>query len=82
MANKKPNVKPVEKEYSLKDIELKVVANINSRKNAEMLDFLSFICLERLAVDVTENTQFRVDNGKLYVFEPEVEAPNEEVEVA
>ena len=67
MADKKPE----EKTYGLKDIELRVMANINSRRDAEMLDFLAFLSMERLALEVTENTQFRVEDGKLFVSERE-----------
>jgi len=77
--------KSEEKQYSLKAIEVNVINNINSRHNAELLDFLAFIALERLAIPVTENTRFRIDeDGKLYVseVEPEKEEKAEEVAVA
>jgi len=74
---------PETKQYSLKEIELRVIANINSRANAEMLDFLSFVSLERLAYDVTEHTQFSVQDGKLLITEVVPEEPTkEEVAVA
>lgn len=87
MATKNKETVSEEKQYSLKDIELRVVANINARANAEMLDFLSFISLERLNYEVTSNTTFKVDDGTLFINEvipeptPE-EKPTEEVSVA
>lgn len=72
---------PEEKQYSLKNIELQIVQNINERHNAALLDFLSFVAIERLAYNVTKSTQFRVDNdGKLYI--RELDEEKEKVEVA
>ena len=71
-----------EKQFSLKDVELQMIANINERNNAELVDMLSFIAIERLAYKVTPQTQFRVDGeGKLYISERE-ETKEEEVAVA
>jgi hypothetical protein len=71
-----------EKQYSLKDIELRVVGNINTRANAEMLDFLAFVAIERLAYEVTENTTFSVRDGNLYIGESVPEEAEPEVAVA
>lgn len=76
---------PEEKQFSLKDIELRMIQNINERTNAELVDFMSFVALERLAYQVTERTQFRVDDkGVLYISErpEEPKAAEEEVVVA
>lgn len=86
MTTKKPEAtkQPEELQFSLKDIELRMIQNINQRNNQELVDFLSFIALERLAIEVTEYTQFRVDGeGNLYVSErPAPEEPKTEEEVA
>lgn len=72
------NSNPGEKTFTLKDIEIRLIGNINERHNAELADMLSFIAIERLAYDVTPNTQFRVDeNRNLYISERE-DAPKEE----
>lgn len=79
---KKANPEPEEKTFSLKDIELQMVQNMHNRANQSLFDFFSFIALERLAYTVTENTRFRVDDGKLYISEVEPQPANEEVAVA
>lgn len=72
-----------EKQFSLKQIEENVLANINARHNAELVDFLTFVALERLAYSVTEQTQFRVEDGHIYISERPVEETKEqEVELA
>lgn len=71
MADKLPN----EKEYSLKNIELQLVQVIQNAYFTQLSNFLSFVALERLAYQVTEFTRFRVEDGKLYIFE---EKPEEE----
>lgn len=68
-----------EKEYSLKPIELRLVEAIQSAYFSNLSNTLSFIALERLAYDVTENTRFRVEDGKLFIHE---EAKEEEVATA
>lgn len=79
----KNNSEPTEKTFSLKDIERRVIGNINERHNAELLDILSFIAIERLAYNVTERTQFRVDGeGNLYVSERPEEKKEDEVATA
>lgn len=82
---KKTNPVPEEKRFDLKDIELQVVQNMHNRANQSLFDFFSFIALERLAYTVTENTRFRVEDGKLFISEVEAqpEQPtDEEVAVA
>lgn len=59
---------PKEKQYSLKPIELQLIANI---QDAAASNILSFICSERLAYQVTPTTRFRVEAGELYVSEVE-----------
>lgn len=83
--SKKTKIESEEKQFSLKDIELQMVQNMHNRANQSLFDYFSFVALERLAYTVTENTRFRVDNGKLYIseVEPQSEQPtNEEVAVA
>lgn len=64
------NAQEDEKTFSLKQIEQRVIGNINERHNAELLDMLSFIAVERLAYNVTALTQFRIDEtGNLYIKE-------------
>lgn len=66
----KNNAQEDEKTFSLKQIEQRVIGNINERHNAEILDMLSFIAVERLAYNVTALTQFRIDEtGNLYIKE-------------
>lgn len=75
----KNNSKPNEKMFGLKDIEMRVIGNINERNNAALLDYLSFVAIDRLAYPVTPQTAFRVDGeGNLYVSERPVETPTEE----
>ena len=78
----KNNSEPDEKMFGLKDIEMRVIGNINERNNAALLDFLSFVAIDRLAYNVTPQTAFRVDGeGNLYVSE-RPEEPKKEEEVA
>jgi len=79
MADKKPE----EKQFSLKNTELNLLGNINRRRDQAMLDFFSYIALERLNYVVTEHTQFRTDeDGNLYISEHTPETNEEKVEVA
>lgn len=66
-----------EKEFSLKNIEIQMIQNMHDRANQQLFDFFSFIALERLAYTPTKGTQFRVDNGKLYISEVEVKEDEE-----
>jgi len=66
--------------YGLKPIELKLVESIQTSYFSNLSNTLSFIALERLAYDVTENTRFRIEDGKLYIKEEEVK--EEEVATA
>ena len=50
---------------------------MHDRANQQLFDFFSFIALERLAYTPTKGTQFRVDNGKLYISEVEVKEDEE-----
>lgn len=70
-----------EKEYSLKNIEVNLINAIQQAHQAEMGNIISFIALERLAYQVTENTQFRVEDNKVFirehVLEPDTKAEEE-----
>lgn len=73
---------PEEKQFSLKKTELNLIGNANNRHNQALLDLFSYIAIERLAYDVTEQTQFRTDaDGNLYITELAPEA-EEEVSVS
>jgi len=62
---------PDEKQFSLKAVELQMVQNIHERANSALFDMFSFIALERLAYTPTKGTQFRVENGNLFISESE-----------
>lgn len=82
MTKPAPTKQDGEKQFSLKQIEQNVLANINARHNAELLDFLTFVALERLAYPVTELTQFRVEDSNVYISEREAEPTTSDQEVA
>lgn len=64
------NSNPGEKMFSLKEAELLTLTHIQQRNNDALLDFLSFISLERLAYPVSEHTRFRMgEDGELYISE-------------
>jgi hypothetical protein len=69
--------KPAEKEFGLKDIELRLVETLQQTYFQNLSNVLSFIALERLAYPVTENTRFRIEEKKLFIHEEKAE---EEVE--
>lgn len=69
MSNKQPD----EKEYGLKQIELQLVQVIQNTYFTNLSNLLSFFALERLAYPVTENTRFRVEDGKLFIHEEKQE---------
>lgn len=60
---------PTEKQFSLKAIELNLIANGQARAQQAMFDLCTFISTERLAYTVTKNTQFRVEDGNLFISE-------------
>lgn len=70
-----------EKEFGLKDIELRLVETLQQTYFQNLSNVLSFIALERLAYSVTENTRFRINEGKLFIHE-EKPAETEKVETA
>lgn len=73
--------KSEEKQYSLKNTEKNLIGNCNARHNAELLDIMSYIAIERLNYNVTKQTQFRIDEeGNMYI--TEIEETKEEVETA
>lgn len=71
--------KPDEKQFGLKENELKVVEALQSSYFSQLSMFLSFLAIERLAYNVTPNTQFRIEKGQLYVKEAEPPKAEEEV---
>lgn len=66
--------KPDTKQFSLKNIELNLIANNQARSQQSLYDICTFIAAERLAYQVTPQTQFRVEDGKLFISEHPVEA--------
>ena len=79
----KNNSEPDEKMFGLKDIEMRMIGNITERNNAALVDYLSFVAIDRLAYNVTPLTTFRVDGeGNLYVSERPKEPETKEEEVA
>lgn len=68
--------KSEEKEYGIKNIELRLVETLQQTYFQNLSNVLSFIALERLAYPVTEFTRFRIEGDKLFIHE---ETPEEEV---
>ncbi len=68
--------KPEETEYSIKPIELRLVETLQQTYFQNLSNVLSFIAIERLAYNVTENTRFMIEGDKIYVKE---EVKEEEV---
>lgn len=75
------DTKAQEKEFGLKDIELRLVETLQQTYFQNLSNVLSFIALERLAYPVTEHTRFRIEDGKLFVHEDKPEE-TEKVETA
>jgi hypothetical protein len=67
--SKKTEEPTTEKEFGLKNIEIKLVQSIQNGYFNNLSSILSFIALERLAYNVTEQTQFRVEGEKLFIWE-------------
>jgi len=78
MAKKK--IESTEKAFGLKTIEVNLINTIQSLHQSQLANILSFIAIERLAYEVTENTRFRIEDGRLYI--AEVPKTTEEVETA
>lgn len=72
------NSKPEEKTFGLKEIELRMIQVMQGQAMEAMGNFLTFIATERLAYKVTANTQYKVEDGKLVVWENEPEQPAEQ----
>ena len=70
--SKQTKDEPAEKEYSLNPIELNLLGANQQRAQQGMFDICTFIATERLAYRVTNLTQFRVEDGKLYIGEREL----------
>lgn len=66
------------KQYGLKESEQHMLAALQQQYNASMSLFLSFVAIERMAYNVTENTSFHVDGATLTITEhvPEADAPS------
>lgn len=84
--NSKPKTDEVEeKEFGLKEIELQVISGLQQSYFKDLSMFLSFVSIDRLGYRVTDQTRFRVEDGKVYIKEepaPEAPAkPKEEVSV-
>ena len=75
----KTNTPKNEKEFSLKPIELQMIQNMHERANSQLFDYLSFVAIERLAYTPVKGTQFRIEDGKLFISEA---AAEEEVTTA
>ena len=65
------------KQFDLKDSEIQMLNAMNQSAQNAMANFLSFLCIERLAVPVTENTKFEVKDRTLTVWE---EKPKKDTE--
>lgn len=60
---------PESKTFSLKPIEQQMLNVLEQQYFTTLSNFLSFISLERLAYEVTPNTQFKIEEGKLIITE-------------
>lgn len=66
-----------EKQFSLKDIDIRMVAALNQQAQDAMLNFLTYVAVEKMGYNATENSSYRVEDGKLYISElPPKESPN------
>ena len=72
---------PDEKQFSLKNIEVQMLQAFESAYFGQLSNFLSYLCLERLAYNVTQNTKFRVEKDQLFISEGQPETPEAEVVV-
>lgn len=70
---------PEEKQFGLKPIEQRMLLVLQEQYFGVLSNFLSFIAVERLAYNVTENTKFRVEGDKIYIHDA---APEQAPEVA
>lgn len=66
------------KEYGLKGIESQLLTIIVNQHQALLSNVLSFIALERLAVQVTPQTQFQLSDDFTKVTITETEPPAED----
>jgi hypothetical protein len=57
------------KQYGLKDVEQRYLQALQAQYAQAQSLYLSFISMERLAYNVTENTEFRVDGPNLTIIE-------------
>jgi hypothetical protein len=66
------------KQYSLKGIESQLIGITVSQQQTLLSNILSFIAIERLAVNVTKNTQFQLNEDYTKVTITEHEPPAED----
>jgi hypothetical protein len=57
------------KEFGLNQSELVAIQNMNAIANQTMSNFISYLATERFNYRVTQYTNFKVDNGKLFIWE-------------
>lgn len=62
------------KQFGLKDVEQRYLQALQAQYAQAQSLFLSFISMERLAYNVTENTEFRVDGATLTIVEHPAQA--------
>lgn len=74
MADNKP------KQYSLKPVETQMLQIMQQQHSALLSNFLSFIGMERLAINITPNTRFDIspDMTEITITETEPEQPTED----
>lgn len=65
--------KPQTKEFGLSQAEVIAIQNNNAIANQIMSSFISYLAVERFGYSVTEHTNFKIDNGRLFIWE---EQPN------
>lgn len=68
------------KKFSLKPVETQMLTIMQNQHSALLSNFLSFISMERLAIDVSEQTRFDIsqDMTEITVTETEPETPAED----
>lgn len=68
------------KKFSLKPVETQMLQIMQQQHSALLSNFLSFISMERLAVNVSENTRFDIstDMTEITITETEPEKPAED----
>lgn len=67
----------MEKEYSLKPIQEQMIQTMQQSYQSQISNFMSFLALEFWGYTVTENTRFRIEEGKVFITEDVVESKPE-----